>query len=50
MTTNGKVVAATVEEKDGKIFYKTEDGKRWRVGYSKRADGTYEFRMPEEVK
>lgn len=36
-----------VQEKDGKIRYKTEDGKQWRVTYSKQADGTYEYAMPE---
>lgn len=50
MTPHGKIMTDSVEEKDGKIQYKTEDGKQWRVGHSKRADGTYQYGMPEEVK
>ena len=50
MTPNGKIVTESVNEKDGKIEYKTEDGKKWRVNYSKRTDGTYQYGTPEEVK
>lgn len=50
MTPHGKIMTDSVEEKDGKIQYKTEDGKQWRVTYSKRDDGTYQYGMPEEVK
>src|SRR5437763_1743714 len=50
MTPNGKIMTDSVEEKDGKIQYKTDDGKQWRVTYSKRADGTYQYGTPEEVK
>ena len=50
MTPHGKIMMDSVEEKDRKIQYKTEDGKTWRVGYSKRADGTYQYGMPEETK
>jgi hypothetical protein len=49
-TPNGMILTDSVEEKDGKILYKTEDGKQWRVGYSKRADGTYQYGTPEETK
>jgi hypothetical protein len=50
MTTHGKIQTVSVEEKDGKIQYKTEDGKLWRVTYSKYADGTYSYGTPHEVK
>jgi hypothetical protein len=50
MTPHGKIMTDSVEEKDGKIQYNTTDGKQWRVTYSKRADGTYEYGMPGEVK
>jgi hypothetical protein len=50
MTPNGKIMIDTVAEKDGKIEYATEDGKRWRVSYSKRADGTYQYGTPDEMK
>ena len=50
MTPNGKIMIDTVIERDGKIEYATEDGKRWRVGYSKRADGTYQYGTPDELK
>ncbi len=50
MTPNGKILTDTVEEKGGKIEYTTEDGKKWRVGYLKNADGTYEYGTPDEVK
>ena len=50
MTPNGRIMTDTVEEKDGKIEYQTDDGKKWRVEYSKQADGTYHYRTPDEVK
>jgi hypothetical protein len=50
MTPNGKIMIDTVIEKDSKIEYATEDGKRWRVSYSKRADGTYQYGTPDEMK
>jgi hypothetical protein len=50
VTPYGKIVTDTVEEKDGRIEYRTEDGKRWRVAYSKRADGTYQYATPDEAK
>jgi hypothetical protein len=50
VTPNGKIQTDTVEEKGGQIEYKTEDGKKWRVTYSKRADGTYQYGTPDEVK
>lgn len=50
MTPNGKIKLASVKEVGDKIEYQTEDGKRWRVGYSKRADGTYEYQTPDAVK
>jgi len=50
MTPHGKIKTETVEEKNGKITYQTTDGKKWQVGYSKRADGTYEYTGLEEVK
>ena len=50
MTPNGKIKTDTVKEKDGKIEYETEDGKKWSVGYSKRADGTYQYETPDETK
>lgn len=50
MTPNGKIMTDSVEERDGKIEYKTEDGKKWRVGYTKRFDNTYQYGTPAEVK
>jgi hypothetical protein len=50
VTPHGKIKTDTVEGKNGKIHYQTEDGKTWSVGYTKRADGTYQYGMPEEVK
>ena len=50
MTPNGKILMNSVEERPGEIEYKTEDGKRWRVTYSKRADGTYQYGTPDEIK
>jgi hypothetical protein len=49
-TPHGKIMMDSVEEKEGKIQYKTEDGKQWRVGYTKRADGTRHYGTPDEVK
>jgi hypothetical protein len=48
VTPHGKIVTSSVEEIDGKIRYRTEDNKKWRVGYSKRVDGTYEYGTPQE--
>jgi hypothetical protein len=50
ITPHGRVLADTATERDGKMEYATEDGKQWRVGYSKRADGMYQYGTPEEVK
>lgn len=50
MTPNGKIMTDSVTEQEGKIRYQTEDGKQWRVGYAKRADGTYHYTTPEQVK
>lgn len=49
VTTNGKILLDTVTERDGKIEYCTEDGSYWRVGYSKRADGTYQYGTPDSI-
>jgi hypothetical protein len=50
VTPHGRILTDSVEERDGKIEYSTQDGRRWRVGFSKRADGTYEYETPEAVK
>jgi PDZ domain len=50
ITPHGKLIIDSVEEVDGKIQYKTEDGKQWRVSYSKQADGTCQYGTPDEVK
>jgi hypothetical protein len=50
VTPNGRIRTDTVQERDGKIEYQTEDGRRWQVGYSRRADATYEYGTPEELK
>lgn len=50
ITPNGKIMLDTVEELDGRINYKTEDGKQWSVSYSKRADSTYQYGTPDEVR
>jgi hypothetical protein len=50
VTPNGKIMTDTVTEQDGKIQYSTEDGKRWEVNHSKRADNTYEYGTPTELK
>jgi hypothetical protein len=47
VTPHGRVLADTVGEADGRLEYATEDGRRWRVAYSKRADGTYRYGTPE---
>jgi hypothetical protein len=49
MTTHGKIKMDTVEDKDGKIQYQTEDGKRWRVDMTLEVDKTYRYGTPEEV-
>lgn len=45
-----RIKRGSVEEKGGKIEYKTEDGTPWRFDYSKRADHTCQYGMSEEVK
>jgi hypothetical protein len=46
---HGRVLAGSATENDGLIEYPTEDGKRWRVRFSKRTDGAYEYSTPEQV-
>lgn len=50
MTPHGKIKMDSVEEKNGKIQYQTEDSKKWRVDMTKQADGTYRYGTPDEVK
>ncbi len=50
VTPHGKILTDTVTEQDGRIRYATEDGKQWSVGYSKRADGTYQYGTPDHIK
>jgi hypothetical protein len=51
VTPHGKIRTATVRKRDGSTLeYATEDGRRFRVSYEKRQDGTYSFGTPEEVK
>jgi len=49
VTPNGRILLDTATERDGKIEYSTEDGKRWSVTYSRLADGTYQYGTPEEL-
>lgn len=50
ITPHGKIRTDTVEERGGKLEYQTGDGKRWRLDYAKRADGTYDYGTPDELK
>lgn len=50
MTPHGKILMDSVTENDGRIYYTTEDGRRWRVAYAKRPDGTYRYETPDEVR
>jgi hypothetical protein len=50
ITPNGKIMTDTVAEKNGKIEFNTQDGKRWSVDATKRTDGTYQYGTPDEVK
>ena len=48
--TEGRTInISTVEEKDSKIYFTDSTNRRWRVGYTKQADGTYSFSTPEPV-
>lgn len=49
VTPHGRIDVDSAVEKDGMIYYKTEDGKQWRVPYHRRADG-YSYGTPEEVR
>jgi len=49
MTTHGTIRMDSVEERDGKIHYQTDDGKRWRVDMILQSDKTYRYGTPEEV-
>lgn len=48
VTPHGRIHVDSAYEQDGMIYYKTEDGKQWRVPYTRRADG-YSYGTPEEV-
>ncbi len=46
VTPHGKIKTDTVTEKDSRIYYETEDGKKWSVTYRKRTDNTYSYDTP----
>lgn len=51
MTPHGRILIASVQEiTSGKIQYQTEDGKIWRVDMTERADGSFQYGTPHEVK
>jgi hypothetical protein len=50
ITTHGKILMGSVSENNALIQFQTEDGKKWQVSYSKRADRTYQYGTPTEVK
>ena len=51
MTPHGKIKMDTIQDTpDAKIQYQTEDGRTWRVTATKKADGTYQYGTPDEVK
>jgi len=49
VTPHGRIDVDSAVEKDGMIYYKTDDGKQWRVPYHRRAEG-YSYGTPEEVR
>jgi hypothetical protein len=50
-TPHGKIQGDSVREgQDGKIQYRTENGTNWQVEMKQKADGTYSYGEPVEVK
>lgn len=49
VTPHGHIRTDTVTERDGRIEYSTDNGMKWSVTYSKRADGTYRYDTPEQL-
>lgn len=49
VTPHGRIRTDTVTERDGRIEYETDNGMKWTVAYSKRADGTYRYDTPERL-
>lgn len=49
MMTHGRILADSIEENNGRIQYKTEDGKKWRVSYRKLPDGNYKYDTPDDI-
>jgi len=49
VTPHGRIRTDTVTEQNGRIEYSTDNGMKWSVTYSKRADGTYRYDTPERL-
>ncbi|MDY3560380.1 hypothetical protein R5W23_001614 [Gemmata sp. JC673] len=49
VTPHGRIRTDTVTERNGRIEYSSDNGMKWSVGYSKRADGTYRYDAPERL-
>jgi len=49
VTPHGRIRTETVTERDGRIEYQTDNGMKWAVRYTKRADGTYHYQNPERT-
>lgn len=49
VTPHGRIRTETVTERNGRIEYSTDNGMKWAVTYSKRADGTYRYDTPERL-
>jgi hypothetical protein len=50
MTPHGKIRLESVQEVNGRIQYQTDEGKTWQVDMTKKADGTYQYGTPDEVR
>ena len=49
VTPHGRIRTGTVTERSGNIEYETDNGMKWSVSYTKRADGTYRYGTPKRT-
>lgn len=49
VTPHGRIRTDTVTQSGDRIEYSTDNGMKWSVTYTKRADGTYRYNTPERI-
>jgi hypothetical protein len=50
VTPHGRIDASSVRELEGKLQYKTSDGRTWSASWTVSPDGSRDYGVPDEVK